>query len=181
MGIYGLTYSLYHPEGNVERKAVGMSSSIVDARGLDIWLKCRSSSEFTGMMQTKRWIRGKEKSYKRTQMKQDKEQENKDSRHRLRPQKGIINGYTVDTLRDSGCTAICVNRKLVRADQFTGQYQTCTLIDGRETRFELARVNLNTPYTQKQGASVLCVKDLEYGIVVGDVPGARCKCDPNPN
>ena len=148
---------------------------------------CRSSGEFTGMMQTKRWIRGKEKSYKRTisssstQMKQDKEQENKDSRHRLRPQKGIINGYTVDTLRDSGCTAICVNRKLVRADQFTGQYQTCTLMDRRETRLELARVNLNTPYIEKQWASVLCVKDLEYRIEVGDVLGARCKCDPNPN
>ena len=57
---------------------------------------CRSSGEFTGMMQTKRWIRGKEKSYKRTisssstQMKQDKEQENKYSRHRLRPRKELL-------------------------------------------------------------------------------------------
>ena len=29
--------------------------------------------------------------------------------------------------------------------------------------------------------SMMCVEELDFGIVVGDIPGARCKCSSNPN
>ena len=116
-----------------------------------------------------------------TRVKQHEEQETTDSQNRLKPVKGIINGHMVDTLRDSGCSTICMDKKLVQPNQLTGRYQTCRLMDGTERRFEIARVNLNTPYIKQEGVLVLCVKDLEFGIVVGDVPGALCKCKPNPN
>ena len=148
---------------------------------------CRTRSEYGGMMRTRRWINRKEKPHQRitpntsTRVKQHEEQETTDSQNRLKPIKGIINGHMVETLRDSGCSTICVDKKLVQPNQLTGRYQTCRLMDGTERRFEIARVNLNTPYIKQEGVLVLCVKDLEFGIVVGDVPGALCKCKPNPN
>ena len=97
----------------------------------------------------------------------------------LKPTKGRINGHVATTLRDTGCTTVCVNDKLVLPKQRTGRYKTCTLIDGTRKRFEIATVDLDTPYIKQNQVSVMCVKKLEFDIVVGDVPGARCKCNPD--
>ena len=73
----------------------------------------------------------------------------------------------------------CVNEKLFQTHQLTGQYQVCKMIDGTEKRFKTAEVDIDTPYIKQQRASVVCIKDLEFGIVIGDITGARCKCNPN--
>ena len=39
----------------------------------------------------------------------------------LHPVKGMINNHVADTLRDTGCTTVCVNKKLVLSEQLTGE------------------------------------------------------------
>ena len=53
-------------------------------------------------------------------------------------------------------------------------------MDGTEKRYEVARVDLDTPYVKQDQVAVLCVEDLEFDIIVGEVLGARCQCDPDP-
>ena len=62
------------------------------------------------------------------------------------PNEGKINGHRVTILRDSGCSTVCVNKRLVKPEQLTGIYKTCRLMDGTNRRFETATVNLDTPY-----------------------------------
>ena len=67
----------------------------------------------------------------------------------LLPVKGMINNHVADTLRDTGCTTVCVNKKLVLPEQLTGCYKPCTLMDGSERLLETALVNLDTPYIKR--------------------------------
>ena len=94
---------------------------------------------------------------------------------------GKVGNQVVNTLRDTGCNAICVKKKFVRKDQMTGEHKKCTLIDGSERSLETAIVDINTPYLRKRGTTVVCLEDGEYDLVIGDVGGARCKCSPNPD
>ncbi len=34
---------------------------------------------------------------------------------------------------------------------------------------------------QKKGVKALCLEKPPYDLVIGDIEGARCKCDPDPN
>ena len=145
---------------------------------------CRNTSEFGGMMRTRPWRRGKpyRRGIKYTDInigmhKKPKETDNQD-RHKI--MKGRINGHIGNTLRDSGCSTVCIN-KFVKPEQLSGKYQPCTMLDGTKRRFETATVDIDTPYLKQNQIQVLCVENLGYDIVVGDVPQARCKCDPDPN
>ena len=146
---------------------------------------CRNSGEFGGMMRTKRWrtakVRKQETQYRSNNVSHYSKQEHGSLQDKLRIVQGKINGHIGNTLRDSGCSTICVNRKLVLPQQFTGRYRSCKMMDGTEQRFEIAKVNIDTPYIKQNHIPAMCVQDLEFDIIVGDVPGARCKCNPNPN
>ena len=93
---------------------------------------------------------------------------------------GKVNGQLVTMLRDSGCSTVCVNRNLVSPRQLTGGFKYCKLMDGSTRRFEIAIVNLGTPYLKQDRASVLCIDNPEFDLVVGEIPGVRCKCNPDP-
>ena len=93
---------------------------------------------------------------------------------------GKVNGQLVTMLRDSGCSTVCVNRNLVSPRQLTGGFKYCKLMDGSTRRFEIAIVNLDTPYVRQDRASVLCIDNPEFDLVVGEIPGVRCKCNPDP-
>ena len=146
---------------------------------------CRNTSEFDGIMRTRRLRHGKlykrQNQCKDTNLGMHKTPEEGDTRNKLEIMKGKINGHMGNTLRDTGCTVICVNKKFVKQKQLTGKYQTCTMMDGTKRRFEIAAVDLDTPYIRQNQIRVLCVDNLEYDIVVGDVPQARCRCNPDPN
>ena len=45
--------------------------------------------------------------------------------------------------------------------------------------FETAIVNVDTPYIKGNQVQALCIENPEYDLVVGDVLGARCPCNPN--
>ena len=73
-----------------------------------------------------------------------------------------------------------MNKRLVAPKQLTGRYKICTLMDGAEKRFETAIVDIDTPYI-KQRMQVVCVENPEFDLIIGDVDGARCKCNPDSN
>ena len=98
---------------------------------------CRSSGEFGGMMRTKRWSTGKlhkqERQYRNNNVSHPSKQEHGSIQDRLTIVQGKINGRVDNTLRDSGCTNICVNKKLVLPKQFTGRYRTCKMMGWNRT------------------------------------------------
>ena len=53
-------------------------------------------------------------------------------------------------------------------------------MDGTEKTFQAAVVNIDTSYIRGKQMPVLCIDNPEYDIVVGEVKGAKCKCNPNP-
>ena len=141
----------------------------------------RANTEFGGMLKTTQRTNPQRTANNTINTGHCNKQGKKASVTKLKPAKGKINGRRVTTLRDSGCTTICVNKSLVLPTQLTGKYRMCKMMDGTRKRFEMATVALDTPYIQQDKISVMCVEELDFGIVVGDIPGARCKCSPNPN
>ena len=143
---------------------------------------CRNSSEFSGMLGTKRWctVNAYKQGNRHTKITNPKNEEERVTQENLKVVKGNVNHHIADTLRDSGCSTICVNKKLILPRQLTGRYRKCKLMDGTEKRYEVARVDLDTPYIKQDQVAVLCVEDLEFDIIVGEVSGARCQCDPDP-
>ena len=101
--------------------------------------------------------------------------------NRFQPAKGKVNNHVVNTVRDTGCSTVCVNKKLVLPEQFTGRHKMCDLIDGTTKTFETAKVNIDTPYIRRKHMPVMCIENPPYDLVIGEVEGARCKCDPNPS
>ena len=99
----------------------------------------------------------------------------------LKVTKGKIGEHIVSTLRDSGCSTICVNKELVKPEQLTGETYTCLFLNGSTLQAPVAIVDVDTPYLKKSRVKALCLEDPAYDLVIGDVEGARCKCDPDPD
>ncbi len=93
---------------------------------------------------------------------------------------GKVGRHIVQTLRDSGCSTVCVNRDLVNDDQYTGEEQTCIFLNGTSVQAPVAMIQIDTPYL-KGSVKALCLEHPAYDLVIGDVPNARCKCDPDVN
>ena len=144
---------------------------------------CRNKKEVGGMMKM-RWVTSNRQHQKEMQYMYNKTakhhcKDQRDINDVLRPVKGKVNNSIGSTLRDTGCSTICVNKKLVLPQQLTGHRKTCKLMDGTEKSFQTAVVNIDTPYIRGKQMPVLCIDNPEYDIVVGEVKGARCKCNPN--
>ena len=97
---------------------------------------------------------------------------------RLKTVKGRVGKYVVNTLRDSGCTTICMDRKFIDDDQLTGGYKKCKLIDGTERKLMTAMADVDTPYVTKRQVTVVCMDNPISDLVIGNVDGAACKCRP---
>ena len=63
--------------------------------------------------------------------------------------------------------------------QITGQYKKCRLMDGTEKIFETAIISVDTPYIKQRQMAVMCVENLEVDLIIGNIQGARCECDPD--
>lgn len=94
---------------------------------------------------------------------------------------GKVGDHVVRTLRDSGCSSICVNKALVKPEQLTGESYTCLFLNGSTVQAPVAIVDVDTPYLKKTSVTALCLEEPAYDLVIGDVEGARCKCDPDPD
>ena len=97
----------------------------------------------------------------------------------LKTLKGKVGEHIVDTLRDSGCDSVCVNRRLVMSHQMTGDYKVCKLVDGTEQKLPTALVDVDTPYLRKCNVVAVCLDEPVFDLIIGDVDGAVCKCNPD--
>ena len=92
--------------------------------------------------------------------------------------KGFVGDKTVDVLRDTGCEGVVVRRGLVDDDQLTGKYCLIVRIDNTVLLAEKARIQVKTPYLSCE-VEVLCIPEVIYDLVVGNVPGAQNRDDPD--
>ena len=60
----------------------------------------------------------------------------------------------------------------------TGEFQTFTYLDGKSKCAPVALIDVDTPYLQRKVQAV-CLKDPIFDLVIGEVEGARCKCNPD--
>lgn len=92
--------------------------------------------------------------------------------------RGLVNGMTVEVLRDSGCSAALVREDLVKPGQMTGEQRLCLLIDRTVRRFPRARINVDTPFFTGE-LDVLCVTNPVYPLILGNLEGVRDASDPD--
>lgn len=91
---------------------------------------------------------------------------------------GIVNGKPVDVLRDTGCSTVVVRRNLVLEEQLIGEERICVLIDGTARRFQVAIIDVDTPYL-KGKIEALCMSSPVYDLILGNVTGVREPTDPD--
>ena len=92
--------------------------------------------------------------------------------------KGVVNGTTVDVLRDSGCSTTVMRTRLVSPEQMTRQTKTCVLIDGTEKDFPVAHVVVDSSFYIGE-LDVLCMDNPVYDVILGNVSGVREPNDPD--
>ena len=92
-----------------------------------------------------------------------------------------VGGKLVSTLRDTGCSTICVNSNLVKDDQLTGEMKTFTFLDGNPQQTKVARIDVDTPYLKKEKVEAVCLDNPTFDLVIGEVDNVQCRCNPDPN
>ena len=75
-------------------------------------------------------------------------------------------------MRDTGCSTVVINRKLVSPEQLTGKDETCVLIDGTVRRVPVAEIEMSSPYFSGKVRAV-CMRNTPYDVIIGNVTGAR--------
>ena len=86
--------------------------------------------------------------------------------------KGLLNGKSVEVLRDTGCSTVVVRAKLVDKGNYTGEYQTCVLIDGTVRSVPVATIEVSCPVFSGK-VNALCMTNPVYDVIIGNISGAR--------
>ena len=136
---------------------------------------CRRTTDFGGMIRTNRLskLKPERRQIADNLTKIRHCQERKGYMETLKATKGRINDTKpqhCETL-DHHCMCkwqACITQTKNRKIQNMHTYH------GTQKRL-IATVDLDTPYIKQNQVSVMCVKKLQFDIVVSDVPGARCK------
>ena len=92
---------------------------------------------------------------------------------------GVVGTTKVSVLRDTGCSGVVVRQDVVESGQMTGQFKHCVMIDSTVRKFPTARINIRTPYFSGD-TEAICMENPVYGLVLGNIPGARAPDDPDP-
>ena len=100
-----------------------------------------------------------------------------ESKERMPICEGLLNNRKVQVLRDTGCSSAAVKMSLVNKHQLTGNDVTCTLIDGTQRRFPLARIQVSTPYFTGE-VEAMCIENPLYDLIIGNVPAVSNTPDP---
>ncbi|XP_072043172.1 uncharacterized protein [Amphiura filiformis] len=94
---------------------------------------------------------------------------------------GFLGNKEVQVMRDSGCDAVAVRKRLVPEEKFTGVYDKCRLIDGTVRTFPVACLDVDTPYFTGH-VHALVMNDPVYDLIVGNnLRGVREPKDPDPD
>ncbi|XP_072025725.1 LOW QUALITY PROTEIN: uncharacterized protein [Amphiura filiformis] len=94
---------------------------------------------------------------------------------------GFLGNKEVQVMRDSGCDAVAVRKRLVPEEKFTGVYDKCRLIDGTVRTFPVACLDVDTPYFTGH-VHALVMNDPVYDLILGNnFVGIREPKDPDPD
>ena len=85
---------------------------------------------------------------------------------------GVLNGKSVKVLRDTGCSTVVVRANLVDKGHYTGECQTCVLIDGTVRSVPVATVEVSCPVFSGK-VNALCMTNPVYDVIIGNISGAR--------
>ena len=85
---------------------------------------------------------------------------------------GMVNGKSVECMRDTGCSTVVVRHGLIEANQLTGKQEACVLIDGVVKYYPTAIIDLDTPFF-KGKTKALCMKNPLHDVIIGNITGAR--------
>ena len=77
----------------------------------------------------------------------------------------IVSGRVASTLRDTGCSTVCVNSNLVNADQLTGESKIFTFLDGKPRRAPVAKIDVDTPFLKKHQVEAICIENPQFDLV----------------
>jgi len=91
--------------------------------------------------------------------------------HKMPAAEGIVEGESVNVLRDTGCSSVVVRRSLVPDVKLTGREELCVLIDGTIRRTPVAEIYVDTPYYTGTTTAV-CMKNPIYDLIIGNIKGA---------
>ena len=86
----------------------------------------------------------------------------------------------VEVLRDTGCSGVIVSKDLVPESAYTGRSQTMVMVDYSSKMVPEVKVSIDTPY-YKGEVLALCVEKPLVGLIIGNIPGARERNNPDIN
>ena len=91
---------------------------------------------------------------------------------------GMLGKETVEVLRDTGCSGVIVKKILVPEEAYTGRNQTMVMVDCTARILPEAKVSIDTPY-YKGEVLALCLENPLVDLIVGNIPSARERTDPD--
>ena len=93
---------------------------------------------------------------------------------------GFVSEKPVEVLRDTGCSGVIVSKDLVPESAYTGRSQTMVMVDYSSRVVPKVKVSIDTPY-YKGEVLALCVEKPLVGLIIGNIPGARERNNPDIN
>ena len=93
---------------------------------------------------------------------------------------GFVGEKPVEVLRDTGCSGVIVSKDLVPESAYTGRSQTMVMVDYSSRVVPKVKVSIDTPY-YKGEVLALCVEKPLVGLIIGNIPGARERNNPDIN
>ena len=93
---------------------------------------------------------------------------------------GFVGEKPVEVLRDTGCSGVIVSKDLVLERAYTGRSQTMVMVDYSSRVVPEVKVSIDTPY-YKGEVLALCVEKPLVGLIIGNIPGARERNNPDIN
>ena len=93
---------------------------------------------------------------------------------------GFVGKNPVEVLRDTGCSGVIVSKDLVPESAYTGRSQTMVMVDNSSRVVPEVTVSIDTPYFKGE-VLALCVEKPLVGLIIGNIPGARERNNPDIN
>ena len=93
---------------------------------------------------------------------------------------GFVGEKPVEVLRDTGCSGVIVSKDLVPESAYTGRSQTMVMVDYSSRVVPEVKVSIDTPY-YKGEVLALCVEKPLVGLIIGNIPCARERNNPDIN
>ena len=93
---------------------------------------------------------------------------------------GFVGEKPVEVLRDTGCSGVIVSKDLAPESSYTGRSQNMVMVDYSSRVVPEVKVSIDTPY-YKGEVLALCVEKPLVGLIIGNIPGARERNNPDIN